>query len=58
MDYRSLWSMYFAGIVHFQYHPGVPEDKRMSVAQAADIADLMFSEMLRRNDIWQHYLER
>lgn len=47
MDQESvIWSMYFSGIVAFQFHPGCKH--QLSIEQCAIVADEMLAEARKR----------
>lgn len=50
MPLIALWSMYYSGVVSFQYHPGNKE--KLSLEQCADIADEMLAQALKREALW------
>lgn len=53
MDYyESVWSMYFASITSFQYHPGNPSIGRLSLEECAEIADKMVKLQHERFQKW------
>lgn len=41
MENVTLWQLYFVGIASIQYHPANPPEKRMSLEEAAKVADEM-----------------
>lgn len=52
-DYGVVWSMYFSGIVSFQYHPSNPPESRLTIEQCAEIADEMMNTFQAREVVWR-----
>lgn len=52
-----VWSMFFSGVVAFQYHPGVLPKERLPVRDCAAVADLCMVEYRKRfaavEDVWR-----
>lgn len=46
-----LWSMFYASVVSFQFHPGTKE--RLSLDDCARVADEMLSHALERGELWR-----
>lgn len=49
----ELWSVYYASVVSFQYHPRVKVEERLSLEHCASVADAMLQHTGLRGDLWR-----
>lgn len=48
VDEPHIWAMMYATVVGFQFHPRNPPQERMTLVEAAQIADAMYGQYVLR----------